>query len=74
MKNKFLKAFKEALEIDRQIELSENFKDYEEWNSLSRLSLIVMLDEEFGIQIENQDFEKINTVQDLLEVVKSRRT
>ena len=74
MKNKFLKAFKEALEIDRQIELSENFKDYEEWNSLSRLSLIVMLDEEFGVQIENQDFEKISTVQDLLEVVESRRT
>ena len=74
MKNKFLKAFKEALEIDRQIELSENFKDYEEWDSLSRLSLIVMLDEEFGVQIENQDFEKINTVQDLLEVVESRRT
>ena len=74
MKNKFLKAFKEALEIDRQIELSENFKDYEEWDSLSRLSLIVMLDEEFGVQIENQDFEKINTVQDLLEVIESRRT
>ena len=74
MKNKFLKAFKEALEIDRQIELSENFKDYEEWDSLSRLSLIVMLDEEFGVQIENQDFEKISTVQDLLEVVESRRT
>ena len=74
MKNKFLKAFKETLEIDRQIELSENFKDYEEWDSLSRLSLIVMLDEEFGVQIENQDFEKISTVQDLLEVVESRRT
>ena len=74
MKNKFLKAFKEALEIDRQIELSQNFKDYEEWNSLSRLSLIVMLDEEFGVQIENQDFEKISTVQDLFEVVESRRT
>ena len=74
MKNKFLKAFKEALEIDRQIELSENFKDYEEWGSLSRLSLIVMLDEEFGVQIENQDFEKISTVQDLFEVVESRRT
>lgn len=73
MKNKFLKAFKEALEIDREIELSENFKDYEEWNSLSRLSLIVMLDEEFGVQIENQDFEKISTVQDLLEVIEFKK-
>lgn len=68
MKEKFLESFKEALEIeDREIGFQDSFKEYDEWDSLSRLSLIAMLDDEFDVQIEDDEFEHIETVQQLFE-------
>lgn len=70
MEEKFINAFKEALEMEGQeISLNDNFRDFEEWDSLSRLSLIAMLDEEYGVQIEEGDFEKLETVGDILKAV-----
>ena len=75
MHEKFIPAFKEALEMDDniQLNLSDNFRDYDEWDSLSRLSLIAMLDEEFSVEIENDDFEKIKTLEDLIKEVEKRQ-
>jgi acyl carrier protein len=75
MKDRFIDLFKEALEMDedREIYLTDNFRDYDEWDSLSRLSLIVMLDEEFSVEIENEDFEKIKSLGDLLKEVEKRQ-
>jgi len=72
MKDKFIQQFKEVLEIeDREIQLEDVFLDYEEWDSLVQLSLIAMLDEEFEVEIEEDDFNKLVTVGDLLnEVIK----
>lgn len=73
MKDKFLNAFKEVLEIeDRKISLTDKFRDYEEWDSLGRLSLIAMMDDDFGVTIEQKDFEKLETVNDLLNEVSLR--
>jgi len=67
MEKKFINAFKEALEMeDQEVTLNDNFRDFEEWDSLSRLSLIAMLDEEYGVQIEEGEFEKLETVGDIL--------
>ncbi len=71
IKAKFLASFKEALQIeDREIDMSDIFRNYEEWNSLGRLSLIAALDEEFNLQIEDREFAKLITVEDLLNVVE----
>jgi acyl carrier protein len=73
MKEKLISALKEALQIEgRTIELTDTFRDYEEWDSLSRLSLIATLDEEFGIQVEDKDFELLITVEDLLKEIEKR--
>lgn len=67
MEEKFINAFKEALEMeDQEVALNDKFRDFEEWDSLSRLSLIAMLDEEYGVQIEEGEFEKLETVGDIL--------
>ena len=67
MEEKFINAFKEALEMeDQDVSLNDKFRDFEEWDSLSRLSLIAMLDEEYGVQIEEGEFEKLETVGDIL--------
>lgn len=75
MRKIFIPAFKEALEMDEdvQLKLTDNFRDYDEWDSLSRLSLIAMLDEEFSVEIENDDFEKILTLEDLIKEVEKRQ-
>ena len=73
MQEKFIEAFREALEREDAIELTDEFRDYDEWDSLARLSLIAMLDDEFELQIENEDFEKLNTVADLLEAVRKAK-
>jgi len=73
MKEKFLASFKEALQIeDREVLTTDVFRDYDEWDSLSRLSLIAALDEEFDLQIEDKEFEQLITVGDLMAVVEAK--
>jgi acyl carrier protein len=73
MKDMFLEAFKEALELeDVNINWSDTFRDYDEWDSIARLSLIAFLDEEFDIQIEDEEFEKLKTVEDLWQSVQKQ--
>ena len=72
MKEKFLELFKEVFEIDDQeVNFSDNFRDFDEWDSLTHLSLIAMLDDEFGIQIEEEELDQLHTVQDLFDKVSA---
>lgn len=70
MQQQFINAFKEALEIEGEVALTDAFRDYDEWDSLARLSLIAMLDDEFDVQIEDSEFEKLETVGDLIKAVQ----
>lgn len=74
MEEKFITLFKEALEIEnRELQLSDTFRDYDEWDSLSYLSVIAMLDDEFGIEIETEDFVKLKTLQDIINEIRNRQ-
>ncbi len=73
MEEQLIEALKIALEIeDREITLADKFKEFEEWDSLSRLSLISELDENFEVQLEGKEFENIETVADLLKAVQAK--
>ena len=66
MEEKFIELIKDVLEIDdREINMNDNFREYEEWSSLAYLSDIAMLDEEYDCQIEEADFRKLQTIGDL---------
>ena len=57
MEEDFLKRFAEAMEIDAaSISMDSRFRELEEWDSMNRLSVVVMLDEEYNVQIEEQRF------------------
>ena len=73
--NEFLNHFREALELESQSEVKMGvaFKGLEEWDSLALLSLIAMLDEEYEVELESEDFDNLNTVEDLYLFVKSKR-
>ena len=49
------------------------FKQLDEWSSLAALSIIAMVDDEFGITLKGDDIRKVNTVQELFDVVKSKK-
>ena len=73
MEEKIFDAFREAMDNeDLDINPSDKFREYEEWDSLAYLSMIAALDEEFGVEIENEEFEKLETVNDLIGKVGSR--
>jgi acyl carrier protein len=70
MKEKFINSLKDTLEIqNREVLLNDKFRDYKEWDSLAQLSLIAMLDDEYGVAIENEKFIKLITVEDLMNEV-----
>ena len=74
MEAKFLNLVKEVLEIDdRGLQLSDNFRDFEEWDSLANLSLVAMLDDEFGVVIDNQSFKQMNTLQEVFDEMKKSK-
>ena len=42
MEEKLIEAFKEALELeDQEVSLEDSINDFDNWDSLSRLSLII---------------------------------
>ena len=73
MKDKLIEQLKDILEIeDREINLEDKFREYEEWDSLAFLSVIAMIDEEFDVVIETVDFKKLLTVGDMIQAIESR--
>lgn len=50
-----------------------DFKDNDEWNSLLVLSVIAMVDEEYGIIITSDDIRRAKTIGDLYSIVKSKQ-
>jgi len=49
------------------------FKDLDEWNSLMALSIIAMADEEYSVKLKGDDIRNAITIEDLYNVVKSRK-
>jgi len=72
MEQKFVDLFKETLEIeDREISLSDEFRGFDEWDSLALLSVIAMIDEEYDVIIESNAFQKLQTVGDIYNYIQA---
>jgi acyl carrier protein len=68
--NEFIEELKETLELeDVEINENTNLKDLEEYDSLSVLAIIAMIDENFGKKLSGQDFQSITTVKSLMELI-----
>jgi len=68
--NEFIEKLKETLELeDEKLNEDTNLKDLEEYDSLSVLSIIAMIDENFGKQLSAQQFSDVTTVKSLIEKI-----
>ena len=68
----FINELKDALEIedeDQEITLETDLRYVEEYDSLSVLAIIAMIDKNFGKQIPSADFAKVTTVSSLMELI-----
>lgn len=62
---RFIELLAEAIEREDEIRMEDEFRNYPEWSSIAYLSIIAMMDEEYDTQIEEADFKKLRTVQEL---------
>jgi acyl carrier protein len=68
---KFCKKLADILETD-EVKLENVLKDFEEWDSLSILSIIAMVDSDYGFIIFAKDIIKLKTVKDLFSYIQKK--
>ena len=67
----FLEQLIEVLERDA-IDAKDEFRDYEEWDSLAYLSVIAMIDEEYDIVIPGEEFANLNKIIDIYNYINNQ--
>lgn len=69
----FIKKFSEQFD-DTPVEYflpDAEFKEFEEWSSLSSLTIIAMVDEEFGVTIKAENIRGVDTIEELYDLILS---
>lgn len=70
----FIKNFSEIFEDIDTANFSSNtdFRNNDEWNSLTVMILIAMIDEKYNVQLKGEELKKAKSIQDLFELVESK--
>lgn len=70
----FVALFAEQFdETDASVFTSDTkYRELDEWSSLSALSIIAMVDEEFGVALKGNDIRNAETISDLYNIVKEK--
>ena len=71
----FIKNFADQFEETdvNEIKADTVYKELDEWSSLTALSIIAMVDEEYDITIKGEDIKNSETVEDLYNIVISKK-
>lgn len=72
--NKFIEKFAEIFDDTDVANLTPetNFRDLDEWSSLSALGLLSLADEEFDVNLNANDLRKAETIADIFEIIKNK--
>jgi acyl carrier protein len=70
----FLKNFADMLDDTDAalITLETIFRDLDEWDSLTALSLIAMVDDEYSVKLTGEDIKTSTTIKDLFDKVNAK--
>jgi len=69
----FITLFAEALDREELINPIDDFRDYDEWDSLAVLSIIAMIKKHYDITIPRKEFEQLQTISDLFGYIENRK-
>ena len=67
--NEFIEKFKEALDIEGEFDINVELEEFEEWDSMGYISVMSMLDEEYGKEVDANQLKACKTLADLYELV-----
>jgi acyl carrier protein len=72
----FIKKISEQFdETDaNEFKAATEFKKLIDWNSVCALSIIAVIDDEFGVIINGDDIRKSKTIEDLFNIVKENKS
>ena len=74
MEERFIELFRETLEIEENnVSRDTIFRDLDQWDSMAFLSVIAMIDEEYDVVIEGNDFKELKTIGDLIDEIGKRK-
>jgi len=65
----FIEKFKEALDIEGEFDINVELEEFEEWDSMGYISVMSMLDEEYGKEVNANQLKDCKTLADLYELV-----
>lgn len=70
----FIEKFAETFDDTDASTLSPetNFRDLDEWSSLSALGVIALADEEFDVELSGAEMHEVNTIQELYNLITSK--
>lgn len=73
--NEFIEHFAEQFEETdaSEFKAETNFHDLDEWSSLTALSIIAMVDEEYDVTLKGNDIQNSQTIEELYNLVISRK-
>lgn len=73
--NKFIEHFAEIFDDVDPATLSAEtaFRDLEDWDSIAGLSVIGMIDEEYGVTFGAEDMKECQTIGDLYNRMQSKK-
>ena len=71
----FLENFAEQFDDTEssEIQADTEYRELDEWTSLTALSIIAMIDEEYDVQLKADEMRKTQTIQELFDLVKSKK-
>jgi len=72
----FIEKFAEQFdETDAsEFKADTEFRTLVDWSSMTALSIIAMVDDEYGITIKGDDIRKSETIEDLFNIVKGYKS
>lgn len=71
-KEEFIKAFESIFEENVKLNLDTNFKELEEWDSMTALHLITIFDSSYKVELNTEELSNSVTILDLFKLLKSK--
>jgi len=67
--NEFIEKFKEALDIEGEFDINVELEEFAEWDSMGYISIMSMLDDEYGKEVNANQLKVCKTLVDLYELI-----
>ena len=70
----FIECFAEQFEETdaSEFKASTEFRNLDEWSSILALTIIAMIDDEYGVTLSADEMRKANTIEELYNIVSSK--